>query len=118
MKNSLKLIILDGCPYSIALKQLLTDTISLKSVDVKSVSHENKEKYKTPEINTFPQLYLISPHMDKKTYLIGGYDITKNIIDEINKSNNLNKLKLKLKKILPKLNIKQILRIIQIFKLF
>ncbi len=56
--------------------------------------------------------------MDKKTYLIGGYDITKNIIDEINKSNNLNKLKLKLKKILPKLNIKEILRIIQIFKLF
>lgn len=117
MKNSLKLIILEGCPYSIALKQLLADTISLKLVDIKNVSHENKEAFKTKEINTFPQLYLIN-NIDQKYYLIGGYDMTKNIIDEINKNNNLNKLKLKLKKLLPKLNNKQILRIIQIFRLY
>ena len=116
MKNSLKLIILDGCPYSIALKQLLKDTISLKLIDVITISYENKEKFKTDEISTFPQLYLINS-LDQKTYLIGGYDTTKSIIDEINKNNNLNKLKLKLKKTLPKFTTKQILRVIQIFKL-
>jgi glutaredoxin len=114
MKNSLKLIILDGCPYSIALKQLLKDTISLKLVQVITISYENKEKYKTKEISTFPQLYLINNNIKS---LIGGYDMTKSIIDEINKNNNLNKLKLKLKEILPKFTTKQILRVIQIFKI-
>ena len=108
MKNSLKLIILEGCPYSIALDELLSNYPKI-TINKIIVSYKNKESFKTPEISTFPQLYMIENY---KQYLIGGYDKTKDIIEEINKNSNSDKLMKILKKKLPNLTNKQILRLI------
>ena len=75
------------------------------------VNHNNKEKYKTELIDTFPQLYLIN---NKKEYLIGGYSISKEVIDSIKHNDNLNIIKKNIKKILPHFNNKNILRLIKL----
>ena len=112
MKSSLKAIILEDCPYSMALVELLDNNeISFTKIMVKRI---DKEKYKTPEISTFPQLYL-------DNILIGGYDTTKEIFDKINYSqsaDDLDTLKAELSTYFKDnrlINNKKILRLIKLF---
>jgi glutaredoxin len=115
MKSSLKAIILEDCPYSMALVELLENNeISFTKIIVKRV---DKEKYKTPQISTFPQLYL-------DNILIGGYDTSKEIFDKINNSDDLDNLKKELNIYFKNINKqdsfsnKKILRLIKLFLIY
>jgi glutaredoxin len=109
MKYKLKVIVLENCPYSIAAVELLTNyNIPFEKILVKQ---NNKEKFKTPDISTFPQIYMYSK---EDQLLLGGYSDLEEIMDIINSSKNLDKIKKKIgknKKYGPKI----ILRIIKIF---
>ena len=97
----LYIILREDCPYSKNLVKLLKDNkIDFDSI---TVNMEEKEKYKTDLIKTFPQVYLksLSTH---DSILIGGYDTVKSLIDNNNfdelTKNLSDKIKLKLKLIL------------------
>ena len=72
----LYIITLEDCPYSIAALKLL-DSLNIKYKHI-IVNRINKEKYKTEEINTFPQIYLVK---DDTKLLLGGYSNLKEFID-------------------------------------
>ena len=85
----LYIITLKDCPYSIAALKLL-DSLNIEYKH-RIVSQTNKEKYKTKEIDTFPQIYLVK---DGTKLLLGGYDKLKEFIkvfknQEYNKKNIL-----------------------------
>lgn len=73
----LYIITLEDCPYSIAALKLL-DSLNIEYKHL-IVNRINKEKYKTEEINTFPQIYLVK---DDKKLLLGGYSDLKEFIDK------------------------------------
>jgi glutaredoxin len=107
MKYKLKVIVLENCPYSIAAVKLLNNyNIKFQKILVKQ---NNKEKFKTNEISTFPQIYMIN---NNEQLLLGGYSDLEEIINII-KSKNLDKIKDELKEKYS--NNKIILRIIKIF---
>jgi glutaredoxin len=86
----LYIITLESCPYSIAALELL-DSLNIKYKQLK-VTDLNKKKYKTEEINTFPQIYLVK---NNKKLLLGGYSDLNKFIDifknkKYNKQNILN----------------------------
>lgn len=105
-KYSLKTIILEDCPWSKALNELLKiKKIKSKIIIVNSTT---KAKYKTDIIDTFPQLYLV----DKDDYLIGGYTETKRLLDIINENKpNIDIIKSKFKENLSNFNDKMILKL-------
>ena len=70
------IITLEDCPYSIAAIDLL-NSLNIKYKHLK-VNRINKEKYKTKEINTFPQIYLKKKN---NALLLGGYSNLKEFID-------------------------------------
>ena len=72
----LYIITLEDCPYSIAAIDLLK-SLKIKYKRLK-VNQKNKEKYKTQEIDTFPQIYIVK---DKKKLLLGGYSNLKEFTD-------------------------------------
>jgi len=72
----LYIIILEKCPYSISAINLL-NSLNIKYNHLK-VNQKNKEKFKTKEIDTFPQIYLVK---DEKKLLLGGYSNLKEFID-------------------------------------
>ena len=106
MKYTLKSIVLKNCPYSNALVETLKNN-NIKA-NIITVTSENKEKYKTKYISTFPQLYLMKNN--KEELLIGGYDETKKILDIIHNENELDNIKEKLNLIYPN-NNKKILKL-------
>jgi glutaredoxin len=106
---SLKALVLEGCPYSKQLKDLLKE-YNIKTEYI-NISWNDKDKYKTKEISTFPQVYMIDNN--SKSILIGGYSDVKNIIDII-KNNNYDNVKKKLSKY-QSLPNKTFLRLIEIF---
>ena len=65
------IVVLEHCPYSINAVQLLDKhKIKYKKLTINS---DDKEKYKTSEIQTFPQIYLKkTPSND--SLLLGGFD--------------------------------------------
>ncbi len=67
----LKAILLDGCPYSIAAKDLLA--VNNIPAEIVNVNSANKNQFKTNTISTFPQLYLCKTG-NNGTQLLGGYD--------------------------------------------
>jgi glutaredoxin len=101
----LYIILRENCPYSKNLIQLLQN----KKIDYQSitVSIQDKEKYKTDLIKTFPQVYLKSLS-NNQSLLLGGFDDIYNLINNMHnekKFNELtkkysNKIKLKIKLIL------------------
>ena len=111
-KYYLKAIILENCPYSLALDEMLNNNHIVFNKIL--INQNNKHKYKTKLIDTFPQLYLIN---DNNEYLIGGYSTSKEIIDIIKNNHNLDIIKEKLKIYLPNFNIKQILRLTQLIRI-
>jgi glutaredoxin len=117
MKYKLKVIVLENCPYSIAAIELLTNhNIPFNKI---LVTQNNKHKYKTAKISTFPQIYMINKS-EKEELLLGGYSDIEEIINIINdynpKDSNFDDIKKKLKiKYSKTINDKLILRIIEIF---
>jgi glutaredoxin len=79
----LKLISLDGCPYSMGAESFLDD-LNINYELVK-VYQENKEEYKTKEIRTFPQIYL-------DNVLLGGYDDLKELYDTLSSKTELDEM--------------------------
>ena len=79
---SFKSILLEGCPYSISASELL------KSFNIKNkeiwITQENKDKYKTYNISTFPQIYLTKKNKIGNL-LIGGYSDLKYLFDLVYK---------------------------------
>jgi len=76
-------VTLENCPYSSAAIELLNSfKIKFKNLIVKRIE---KDKYKTNEIQTFPQIYLKkTPSHD--SLLLGGYSDLKEFVDSfINK---------------------------------
>lgn len=80
----LYIITLKDCPYSIAALKLL-DSLNIEYKH-RIVNQIDKEKYKTKEINTFPQIYLVK---DRTKLLLGGYsDLNEFINKFINQKYN------------------------------
>lgn len=90
-------IILDGCPYSMAAKELLEENI--KRHEIFMVSHSNKEDYKNECIETFPQIYLKKYNSDFSE-LIGGYDEFRKIYDTVKHAKSSKTIKSKVLKLL------------------
>ena len=110
MKYELKVVVLENCPYSIAAAELLTNhKIKFKKI---LVNHETKYKYKTEQISTFPQIYLLN---NKVEILLGGYSDLEDIINIINSSDKLETIKKKLNKKYLLFDKKTNLRLIEIF---
>jgi len=66
----LKIILLENCPYSIALDELINkNNIIHKKNWITSLE---KDKFKTNLINTFPQIYL-NKYNSKGNLLFGGF---------------------------------------------
>jgi glutaredoxin len=72
------IVVLDGCGYSRAAIELLNNfNIKYKSL---KINQDEKSKYVTTEINTFPQVYL-KKNVTNDTLLLGGYDDLKYFCD-------------------------------------
>jgi len=110
-----KLVSLEGCPYSMASEELfLNNKIKHELVKVKQ---NDKIKYKTEKINTFPQIYLKKKYSNG-SLLIGGYDDIKEYYDFINSTNQnsnvINKFKDLVDKKIENISEKSALRIAQL----
>jgi glutaredoxin len=77
-KYYLLVVSLNGCPYSRSAVELL-DNFKIK-YQIINVDWNNKDKYKTNQINTFPQIYL-KKKSNNQSLLLGGFDDLKNFID-------------------------------------
>jgi len=68
MEYYIKAILLEGCGYSIRAKEILE--LNKINSDIINISSSEKDKYKTNQINTFPQIYLCKHK--KGSLLLGG----------------------------------------------
>jgi len=93
----LKIFVLNGCPYSIAARDLL---LNVKNTEIIYIDQNEKDKYKTKEISTFPQIYL-NKKDSKGSLLLGGYTDLKYVYDLIKESKNIKTLE---KKFIKKYN--------------
>jgi len=84
------IVVLKNCPYSERAVQLLEkNKINFKSLKITS---SDKDKYKTDEISTFPQVYL-KKSRNNDTLLLGGYSDLNIFFDNfINKKYDENKV--------------------------
>ncbi len=83
-------VTLENCPWSNAAIDLL-NSFKIKYKHLK-VNNNNKEKFKTDEINTFPQIYLKKDRTND-SLLLGGYSTLKEFIDTfINQKYDENKI--------------------------
>lgn len=103
-KFCLQAILLIDCSYSNALSKLFSKQ-NIKA-DITNVSFDNKEKYKTDKIQTFPQVYF----SDK---LIGGYDIMNQLYTIVKNKNDLDKILNSFNEILVGWDKKSILLLIE-----
>jgi hypothetical protein len=74
----LKMILLEGCKYSIAAHDL-TQTHQLPC-QITWINQADKELFKNEKIQTFPQIYL-NRFDSKGNLLLGGYDDLKSFYD-------------------------------------
>jgi glutaredoxin len=105
----LYIITLENCPYSIAALDLL-NSLNIKYKHL-IVNQTNKEKYKTEEINTFPQIYLLK---NGTKLLLGGYSDLDEFINLFIKQKYNNKTILKFQQKYKLWNKKLILRLLEI----
>ena len=110
-----KLISLIDCPFSESANSLFKDNKIQHELTL--VNREEKDKFKTNEISTYPQIYLKKKH-SSGSVLIGGYDTIKEYFDFVrnnnNNSNALDKLKNKISKSNKNISEKSILRLIEL----
>lgn len=90
-------IILEGCPYSMAAKELLEENIKNHKIFI--VTHNNKNDYKNECIDTFPQIYL-KKYNSEFNELVGGYEDLKKIYDVVKNGNSSKTIKKKVLKLL------------------
>lgn len=70
-----KVICLQNCPFSEQAAQFFQTHANPSDYNLVWVDHETKQKYKTSEQSTFPQIYYIVKHGKKKVGVrVGGYD--------------------------------------------
>ena len=78
-------IMLENCPYSIAADKLLKDNkIPNKAI---WINQQEKERYVSGMISTFPQIYLKKMN-SKGSLLLGGHDNLKESIDNFKSMKN------------------------------
>lgn len=111
-----KLVSLENCPYSIACMELFTN--NMIKHELVQVKYDEKETFKSDEIDTFPQIYLKKKY-SKGSILIGGYMDIKKYYDMINQESSyndmiLNEIKLLLNKNNNIISDKSVLRIVQL----
>jgi hypothetical protein len=70
-KYYLQIIALKGCPHSNASIEL-ANNINAKYHKIIKIDYHEKENHKTPEISTFPQIYLMKENGG--SLLLGGND--------------------------------------------
>jgi glutaredoxin len=76
----LQIVYLENCPYSQSALKLLDDNnIQYKRINV---SYNDKDKYKTELISTFPQIYL-KKQGKSDSLLLGGRDDINNIYNKL-----------------------------------
>jgi len=106
----LKIFIIEKCSYCDKLLILLKKYKKIR-IDVVNIKEKNKNKFKTKDIKTFPQIYL-KKNNSNGSLLIGGYDdikyIENSIINDIDKSYKI------IKKKYNNFSKKSILRIIEL----
>jgi glutaredoxin len=85
--KKLKLVYLENCPYSIALKELL-DRNKIKYILEKITSKTKEQTKKKYNIETFPQLYYIINDIN-----IGGYDKSSEFINNVNSITSIDDIK-------------------------
>ena len=86
----IKAILLQNCGYSNLAKKILLDN-NIKS-NIIEINYEDKEKYKTNQINTYPQIYLIKKNSNGNL-LLGGCTDLQNVINTFkNKKYDINKV--------------------------
>ena len=110
---SLIVILLNNCSYSISAKELL-DSNKIKYKEL-NIEDKDKDIYITPEIKTFPQIYLAN----KTTLLLGGYSDLKYFYDLFINKKNLKMNDKNYKKFLSRYKLwtkKSLLRLIEIFQ--
>jgi len=108
-----KAIILKGCPYAIALKDLLESKYKDIMVEYIMVDNTTKIKYKTNIINTFPQLYFKAENSEMNI-LLGGYDSMIKLINILKENDSIDIIKKKIASEYPDMSNKIILRLIQL----
>jgi len=110
----LKVILLDGCPYCKKTKNIL-DKYKFKK-NIITVYNQDKEKWKSRKINTFPQIYLMRANK-KNHLLLGGYNDLNFIENQISKLNdkNLNDIKENITSKYNHISNKSTLRLIELF---
>ena len=111
-----KLVSLQGCPYSKASEDLFSNNNITH--ELVKVQQSEKAKFKSENINTFPQIYLKKKHSNG-SLLIGGYDDIKEYYDLVNSTNdNIDKIIVNFKNLLDKkindISDKSVLRIAQL----
>lgn len=110
----LQLISLKDCPYSEAANSLVNDNKINSKITI--VNRNEKDKFKTQEIDTFPQVYLKKENSNG-SLLLGGYTELKSYYDLVqsgkNKKDSLSQIKGQIKK---NINIsdKSILRLMEL----
>lgn len=83
----IKAILLKGCPYSKNAELLLKKHNVLS--DISYINHDEKHKFKTDLINTFPQIYL-KKYNSKGNLLLGGFNELNNYINTFKLPNKYN----------------------------
>jgi hypothetical protein len=78
-KYYINAIILNGCGYSKAANELLDKYSNIKKNYV-FVNYDEKDKYKTELIQTFPQIYLKKENSNNNL-LLGGFSDLQNFIN-------------------------------------
>ena len=108
------IVVLDGCGYSQAAIELLNNyNIKYKSL---KINQEEKSKYITSEINTFPQVYL-KKNKTNDSLLLGGYTNLNEFCELFKNKKYDEKNIINFNKKYPFWNKKSILRLIEIINL-
>tara|TARA_E500000178_G_C16671533_1_gene595236 strand:- start:64 stop:411 length:348 start_codon:yes stop_codon:yes gene_type:complete len=111
----LKVISLDGCPYSESANTLVKNN-KIKS-EIIQVDDTTKFNYKTNRISTFPQIYLCKKN-SSGCVLLGGYTKLKYYFDKIHGAKNIDQLKSlkeEIKETNMELSEKSVLRLMELF---
>ena len=111
MKYNIKIIVLENCNYSKKALKLL-DKYKIKYNAV-YVNYENKDKFKTDNIDTFPQIYLTKENSNGNL-LLGGYDNIKSFIKNFKHTKHLDENKELFIKNNPNWSNKATLRLIEL----
>jgi len=112
MQYYLDIVYLEGCPHSKASLDLLkSNNINHNLI---TVSYNNKEKYKTDFISTFPQIYLKKKN-NNGSLLLGGNSDLQQIYTIIKNNKNPKETRINLKKYNSYINNKLSLRILELF---